>query len=246
MATPLNGSIIKGFEILSLFTEQLQQIDSALVAENLQMNNATAHRLLTTLEQVGALRSVRRGTFALGPKIERLGWLAEEANSIAAVVTPKLEALSGQLNESVMACRLSRHGPTCIAVANSRRAISVHVEVGTLLPLYRSAQGKLWLAQMSEAERSKRLSALAISDKDAVTHKQMDDELQRIQRQGFAVNLGENEPDIAAISMPLKNEDDQMELSISIFGMLSRFDPKFVDHARKHLEATIAHLQTEI
>ncbi len=246
MATPLNGSIVKGFEILSLFTEQRQQIDSALVAENLQMNNATAHRLLMTLEQVGALRSIRRGTFALGPKIGRLGWLAEEANSIAAVVTPKLEALSGHLNESVMACRLSRYGPTCIAVANSRRAISVHIKVGTLLPLNRSAQGKLWLAQMSEPERVKRLSALTISDREAVVPNQMDDELHLIQRQGYAVNLGENEPDIAAISMPLKNKEGQMELSISVFGMLSRFDPEFVHQAKQQLEATIQQLQDKI
>ena len=43
MATPLNGSIVNGFEILQLFSEHRPDIDTALVSKKLEMNNATAH-----------------------------------------------------------------------------------------------------------------------------------------------------------------------------------------------------------
>jgi len=57
---------------------------------------------------------------------------------------------SRALNESVMASNLARNGPTCVAVTNAKRAISVNITIGTALPFHTSARGKLWLAEMSK------------------------------------------------------------------------------------------------
>ena len=238
MPTPLNGSILKGFQILSLFSSERQEITTALVVNQLQINNATAHRLLLTLENAGALRSTQRGVFALGAEIERLGWVAEEANSTGSIIKPELEALSTRLQESVMASRLTRHGPTCIAVANSKRAISVNIKVGALLPLYTSAQGKLWLAEMSEHEKTKRIEALSTTGAAIPDQSDLNRELQKIRTQGFSLNLGDNEPDIAAVSAPLRDADGTMVLSISTFGMLSRFNEDFIKQAVGALRLT--------
>lgn len=246
MATPLNGSIVNGFEILQLFSEQRREIDTALIARKLGMNNATAHRLLMTLEHVGALRRIRRGVFVLGSELERLGGLAERHNPVARIIEPDLQALSARLNESVMACRFSRHGPICIAVASSDRTISVNVEVGTLLPLVRSAQGKLWLAYMSEQERKKCLAAAEVANSAPIDQTSLAQELETILDQGCAVNLGDNEPDIAAVSVPIFGDDDQISLTLSVFGMLSRFDQPFVDQARSELSLVAARISQQL
>ena len=243
MSTPLNGSILKGFEILSLFSEDRNEITTGTVVDNFEMNSGTAHRLLMTLEQAGALRSIKRGVFALGSEIERLGLLAEQGNAIASIVQPRLDVLCNKVRESVMACRLSRHGPTCIAVANSRQAISVNIKVGTLLPLHRTAQGKLWLADMAPEEREKRLAVMALADVETDDSNRLDEEFQQIKRQGYALNLGSNEPDIAAISMPARNTEGEMKLSVSVFGMLSRFDDDFVQQAKISLAETIRKIE---
>ena len=246
MATPLNGSIVNGFAILSLFGDHRSEIDPAFVSKRLGMNNATAHRNLATLEHTGALRRIRRGVFALGPELERLGRLADRHNPVAKIIEPDLQALSGKLNESVMACRLSRHGPTCIAVANSNRPISVNIEVGTLLPFQRSAQGKLWLAHMNAEERAKQLSSLEVSDATTTDLAELDGELLQIRKQGFAINLGDNEPDIAAISIPVYDGDEELALTISVFGMLSRFDESFIGKAKSELIATAGQIDPEL
>ena len=243
MSTPLNGSILKGFEILSLFSEDRREISTGTVVDNFQMNNGTAHRLLMTLEQAGAIRSIKRGVFALGSEIERLGLLAEQGNAMASIVQPKLDVLCNRVGESVMACRLSRHGPTCIAVTNSRQAISVNIKVGTLLPLHRTAQGKLWMAEMAPEERERRLAVMALAGTGADDPNGLDEELQQIRRQGYALNLGSNEPDIAAISMPARNMAGEMKLSVSVFGMLSRFDEDFVEEAKIRLAETVRKIE---
>ena len=119
MSTPLNHSVLKGFGILSLFSADRKEISAETVVARLGMSQATAHRFLMTLEHAGALRITRRGRFALGQKIEELGWLAGESGSLSIIVQPEIDLLSSTLNESVMACRLTRFGPTCVAVANS-------------------------------------------------------------------------------------------------------------------------------
>ena len=245
MATPLNNSVLKGFEILSLFSPSRREISSATVVERMGMNNATAHRFLMTLEHAGAVRSTKRGYYALGPKIEELGWIAEETDALAQVLQPEIDGLSRDLNESVMVCRLTRHGPTCVAVANSTRPISVNITVGTLLPLHSTAQGKLWLAEMSPAERSARLSAQKVvgSQTPNSIAEKLETELARIRDQGYALNLGDNEPDIAAVSVPIRDTAGKTVLTLSAFGMLSRFDARFLGKARDRLLATAGRIR---
>ena len=130
MATPLNGSIVHGFEILQLFSDARREVDTALVCKKLSMNNATAHRLLMTLEHVGALRRIRRGVFVRGSEMERLGGLAERHNPIAKIIEPDLQALGTRLNESVMACRFrsgSRLHRTGRLLQSRGRASSNHL-----------------------------------------------------------------------------------------------------------------------
>ena len=239
MPTPLNSSILKGFEILSLFSKGRPEISSAIVGEYLGLNSSTAHRFLKTLEAAGALRATKRGYFTLGPKIEELGLIAEETDALPLVIQKEIDLLSRDLNESVMVCRLTRYGPTCVAVSNSSRAITVNISIGTLLPLHSTAQGKLWLAEMSPSERSARLSAQKVVGPQAPAPdpERLQAELSRVRRQGYALNLGENEPDIAAVSVPIRNASGKTVLTLSTFGMLSRFGAEFLEKAKARLPA---------
>lgn len=224
MTTPLNGSILKGFAILRLFTPERTDISAAIVASELGMTNATAHRFLLTLEEAGALTSYQRGRFILGGGIAEMGRLAAMANPFAERIQPIIANLARDLNESVMACQLGRKGPTCIAVARSDRPISVNIKIGTVLPIAESAQGKLFLAELNEAERNVWLNGQAPPA-----------DLKNVRRDGFARNRGENEPDIGAVSVPVRNSAGQIVLTISVFGMLSRFNAEFVSVAIKSL-----------
>lgn len=240
MPTPLNGSVIKAFEVLSLFSSTQPEISSAIVSERLGLNNSTAHRFLMTLEAVGALRGTKRGYFALGPKLDELKKVVDDTNPLAQFVQPHIDDLSRQLGESVMVCRLARHGPTCVAVANSSHPISVNINVGTLLPMVATAQGKLWLSEMSPADRRARLSAQNVvgTSSPEIDDEQLDCALDEIKRNGYASNLGDNEPDIAAISVPVRDSTKRMVLSLSVFGMLSRFDDAFQTNALSRLTQT--------
>lgn len=217
MSTPLNASVLKCFEILDLISRSRPEITAAVVAEEMDLNVATAHRFLLTLESAGALRSHRRGAFSLGETIERLGRIADEINPLAGHIQPLISVLSRELGESVMACRMGRYGPVCIAAAAAAKPISVTIEVGTVLKSPFTAQGRLWLSELGPSAPAAWLRDLAELPSP--------EDLEGIRQAGFARNRGESENGIGAVCIPIRSHSaGKMVLSISVFGLLSQFD----------------------
>ncbi|SFR08765.1 transcriptional regulator, IclR family [Poseidonocella sedimentorum] len=235
MSTALNGSLIKALEILDLYGPGRPELTAKQVADSLGMSVATAHRFLLTLEHTGLLISTRRGLFELGQKLEDLGRLAFELSPLPRIARPEVQALSQTLNDSVMACRLGRRGPTCVVAANSRRAVRVSAEVGTVLPLATTAQGKLFLAYMSEADRAARLA----QEGEAAAHQT---DFAAIRAAGHATNFGENEPEIGAIAAPVLTPDNRAVLTVSVFGILSQIAGDRSDGIVTELRATAARI----
>lgn len=233
MSTPLNGSVLKAFTILRLITPERPEISAATVAAECGMNTATAHRFLLTLADCGALVSHRRGAFGLGEGIQELGRIAELTNPLGTRLQPLVTDLARDIGESVMVCRLGSNGPTCIAVAASDRPITVNISVGTVLPIATSAQGKLWLANMTPKEARDRLQGEAGPEAA---------ELEQVRAQGYARNRGENEPDIGACAVPIHGPGGDVALTLSTFGMLSRIDDALVAHALPLLKAAAARI----
>ncbi|MEC7764893.1 MAG: IclR family transcriptional regulator C-terminal domain-containing protein [Pseudomonadota bacterium] len=229
MATPLNATVLKAFDLLDLFGPDRREITADNAARDLDMTYATAHRFLVTLESSGILSATRRGVYGPGPRLARLGRMAEALSPLPAGLQSALDGLRRDLGESVMACRYTPRGPLCVAVSQAERPISVNIRTGTTLPMLPSAQGRLFLAYMSAAQRTAWAKSQGQSLDDIAG------ELDELRRVGCAVNLGDNEPDIAAVSVPVLGADGQVIVTLSVFGMLSRFDAATVDHAKAAL-----------
>ena len=167
--------------------------------------------------------------------------MAEALAPLPPQLVPTLTRLCRESGESVMACRYSPAGPVCVAVAASDQPISVSIRVGTTLPMLRTAQGKLWLSGMSEAER--RAWARRQGPEAEAALAALGPELAHIRTAGFARNQGANEPDIAALSVPVQ-QGGHMALTLSVFGMLSRFDEPLFTRAEQLLTQAAQTLST--
>ncbi|KUP92121.1 IclR family transcriptional regulator [Tritonibacter horizontis] len=237
MATPINHSVIKAFDTLDLFSAERPELSAEIVARELQISYATAHRFLVTLESAGVLSTVRRGIFAPGPRLSRLGQMADDLAPLPRALQATLDHLRQELNESVMACRYTPRGPICVAVSQAQRPISVNIRIGTTLPMLPTAQGKLFLADMAPRARQSWAVAQGI-DPEGVQALAL--QLDAVRAQGFARNRGDNEPDIAAVSVPVRR-DGRTVLTLSAFGTLGRLDDAFIQNATvKLMEAAAA------
>ncbi|WP_011582615.1 MULTISPECIES: IclR family transcriptional regulator [Chelativorans] len=232
MATPLNGTILKAFQILRLASFERPDISAQRVQSELGMNFATAHRFLVTLEEAGALISIRRGVYRLGPSVGKMGRLAESTTPHLEAIQPFLDALRARLNESVMLCRFSRAGPTCVAVALAERPITVAIRIGTTLNFLTSAQGRLWLASLEPWERDELLAG----ESHLVDRPGLEADLAAIRRDGVAQNYGDAEPDIAAVAAPIRNAQGDLLLTVAVFGPKTRFTSDFISMAAESVK----------
>ena len=104
----------------------------------------------------------------------------------------------------------------------------------------------LALHSLAEAERNKCLATMEVSNATPIDRSKLDQELKQILADGYAVNLGDNEPDIAAVSVPVFGHAGRVVLTLSVFGMLSRFDSSFVERARNELCAVAAQVSEHL
>jgi IclR family pca regulon transcriptional regulator len=242
MATSLNLSVLKAFDALDLLDETRPELTVEIVARELRLSNATAHRFLTTLEIAGVLSVVRRGAYAPGPRLSRLGHMAEKLAPLPPSLQPGLTRLRQDRGESVMACRFTPRGPLCVAVSLAQRPISVQIRTGTTLPMMCTAQGRLFLAGMAPRDRVQWATTQGETQQALAA---LEPVLADLRTQGHALNRGDNEPDIAAVSVPVR-AGGRTALTLSVFGTLSRFDADFVTRAEEALKAAAADLAVAI
>lgn len=221
MAVQYNNSVLRAFAILDLFSDSRTEIGAALVAQELGLNAVTAHRFLRTLERVGALVPVAKGSYRLGYALIDLADRVIHHAELGRALLPVLEGITRDMREASMATAFDADMVVCIARVVSGRALSVDIRVGTRLDAYCTAHGKLWLAELGEAALQRYLQVTPLSRRSPQTIVDPDRlraELAQVRRQGHAVNDGEREEGIRAIAVPVRTRGGRMVAGLSLFG----------------------------
>lgn len=238
MASQLNGSVMKAFAILSLFSERRTEITAAVVSRELGMNAITAHRFLKTLERTGALVATSKGVFRLGFLLVDLGDRAVESGGLAQTLQPVLDGITLEMREAAMATVFSADMAVCIAHTQPPRSLAVEVRVGTRLDAYCTAHGKLWLASLRPAELERYLDTVPLtrlSDHTITNRERLVAELETVREQGWAANENEREEGIRAIAVPVLTRTGRMVAGLSVFGPSFRMTDEVMDTALSRL-----------
>lgn len=238
MALQKNGSVVKAFEILKLFSEQRPEINAADVSAELGLNAITAHRFLRTLESVGALVAVRKGLYRLSYVFVDLGERVTVGDRLGQLLQPLLNRLTADMQEATMATVFQADMVVCIARAISNRQLSVDIRVGTQLEAYCTAHGKSWLAFMPERQKEHYLRVVErrkLTNNTIVDLTALETELAQIHKQRYAINDEEREDGIRAIAVPILLRSGRMVAGLSVFGPASRMPDAVMEKALQQL-----------
>ncbi|MEM9147856.1 MAG: IclR family transcriptional regulator [Pseudomonadota bacterium] len=166
---------------------------------------STILRLCGSLQQRGYLVREPDGRFRLGSGVLRLGALYREAYPAAERVRPLLARLVDETGETASFYVREGAARLCLYRANSPREIRHHLEEGARLPLDAGAAGRLLLA-FGDPEWT------AGSD---------------IRQAGHCISLGERDPEIAAVAVPVFDLDARLTGTLAVSGLLGHFDVAF-------------------
>jgi DNA-binding IclR family transcriptional regulator len=145
-------SIHRAFEVLRIIAEKdargMRLID---VAASAGLTVPTAHRILNTLEQEGAIVRVPEGKrYVIGPEITLLG-LSTPMRIFRAVVSPTLRTLCDEIGDAVFLSVPSRLDTVCADRKIGSYPIQVlSIEIGSRRPLGISANGAAILSRLPD------------------------------------------------------------------------------------------------
>ena len=177
------------------------------LASNLDLNKATAHRMLAALKfRDFAAQDMGTGHYILGGAAAQLGSTFYAKENLAALLHPVLLALSAQVSELVHLGTINGTNIIYLDKVEPDRAVRVFSAIGSSVPVISTAMGRALLSArgvtrdelatyMSAAPQGSRAAELSADD---VWH-----QIEFARAKGFAKEDQENEAGISCIAVPL-------------------------------------------
>jgi IclR family transcriptional regulator, KDG regulon repressor len=209
----------RGLRLLRLFSESPQGLTAKQVASLSRLPVSTVHRFLANLESASFLNCSGDGVYHLGIACFAIGQVALGQLDIRRVSLPYLQELNRQTRETIHLT--VRHGLSAVYVEklDSPEQLRIHSRIGAAVPLYCTAVGKVMLAYMSEDERERVLPQLGLTCLTPNTVgnlQELDSELYRVRKNGYACDLEEHELHIRCVAAPIWDHAGSVNASLSI------------------------------
>lgn len=180
------------------------------VADRSGVNKATILRLSVSLEKFGHITRDSEGLFHLGSSLWRLGSVFRQNLRMGPIIRPVLTNLVNITGESASFYVQRGNSGVCLYRVNSHRLARDHVEEGEIIPLHVGSSGQV-------------LDAFSICQGKQVA---------AIQKAGYYLSLGERDPDVAGLSVPVLGLDGELMGAVSLSGLRVRFTESVVEGYR--------------
>ena len=146
-------SLETGFRILDFLVKTGQPVALKDIALGTGLSPSNINFYLVSLLKIGAaIQDSRSGHYGLGPYAVRLGLAGLEQFDLFAVSRDRLVELANTVGHSVFLGVWGNHGPTIVYRADGVHSRSIfELRVGSVLPVLRSALGRLFLAHLPES-----------------------------------------------------------------------------------------------
>ncbi|GAB2873992.1 IclR family transcriptional regulator [Streptomyces mayteni] len=191
----MSASLERALDALRLIADRGEE-RLAVIASELGVSRATAHRLLATLQTRGFIEHLRDSrTYRIGPAVGELAALAD-STSLLTLAAPALLDLRTRTGETVNLAAVRRSVITWADYLPAVHAIRLTTEIGDVVPPHATAIGKAVLAELPEAEWPALLGGepyARLTSETRLTLEALRADVAAARRAGYAVDNGESE-----------------------------------------------------
>ncbi|MEA3339126.1 MAG: IclR family transcriptional regulator [Chloroflexota bacterium] len=227
-------SLGRGLQILEVFSEASPNLSLTEIASIVELDKSTVFRFVYTLENLGYLeRDPDTKRYRPGLNVLRLGFSALNSLEIAQVARSYLRALSAECGETTN--MTIRDGTEIVYVARNKtqQIISVDLQPGSRLPVYCTSMGKAQLIDLSRQELCDLLGEGLYPKMGPNTITTLDGlvaELDKVRRQGYAINDEELAAGLRSVAAPIRNRDGEVAAAVNISAPSARASREEIEH----------------
>jgi DNA-binding IclR family transcriptional regulator len=225
------GVISKVLRILEALQGSSAGLGLKAICDLTGIHKSTAHRFLKHLEREGYLVRTEAGAYFIGPRLSQMSTRGSQGATLQAVARPILWELWKSTQETVNLAVLDQGTVLYVEVIESPHEFRLSSRVGTRRSLHVTALGKALAAFLPAELRTSVLSTIKFqpaTPKTIMNLVQFRQELEKIRRQGYAVDDEEAVQGARCVSAPILNADREPIAAVSVSGPVTRVSPNQV------------------
>jgi IclR family pca regulon transcriptional regulator len=225
-------SLAKGLAVFQALTEAGQPLTLSEIAKALGVNNTTATRLCYTLGELEFLQRDGQRRYHLTPKVLTLGYSYISGLDWRKVANFYLERLFKEIQETVNLALPEGQEIVYILRIRKRKYLPFDIRIGTKLPVYCTAMGKVLMA-LGHPEKTKpilkQLTFKPLTSHTITNLKDFLKELAQVRLKGYALNDEELSIGNRAIAAPILDEKGFAVAAINLAVPTARYTRKEVE-----------------
>ncbi len=194
-------AVERALSLLDCFEQDSPALSLAELSQRSGLYKSTILRMIVSLSRFAYIERGADDLYRLGPSTWRLGSVFSHEFALADVLRPELVRLSTQCRETASFYVRAGERRVCLYRSEPVRSIRHSLAEGVMLPLGIGASGRI-LQAYSENQ----------------------DDTAQLRQQGYAVSLGERDPEVAAVAVPLWMASGEFVGALALSGLINRFD----------------------
>lgn len=218
------------FALLETVASKDQFFSLQSLAEETNIPKPTLHRMLQQLESAGLLeRSSDHRQYGTGVRLRKLAENLLLNDTFHGARHGVLRSLVNEVGESCNLTALSGSEVMYLDRVETAAPLRFYLHSGSRVPVHCSASGKLFLAGMTPAQRQRLLGHAtleAFTPKTLTHHDALEEEIQQIKRQGFALDNEEFLPGLLCVAVLVPSASGRSNLCIAVQAPIMRLTPE--------------------
>lgn len=219
----------KALKVLDLFGGEARELTVTEIQNLLSLNKTSTFRIIKNFEEFGYLeRDPDTLKYRLGIKVYYLGSLVKPYVILGKVAKPLLQELNRRSEETVHLAVLSKGESLYLEKMEGKKTIRVMTSRGVKLPAHCSGVGKVLLSGLDADEVEKIVAEKGLqkfTDNTITGLAALNRELERVRRQGYAVDNEEIEDGLMCAAAPVFS-NNRLIAAISLSVPKDRFVSK--------------------
>ena len=215
-------AVSHALDLLEQFHDDVDELGVTELSKRLKLHKNNVFRLLATLESRGYIEQNKATeNYRLGLKALELGQTFIKQMGLLRQAKPILESMVAQCNETCYVAIFKEGHVVYLDMVETDMTVRVVSRVGSRLPAYCTAAGKVYLAYMSEDEINEILPGDKFPAHTATTittRKALKEELEKVAKQGYAIDNEELDLGVHCVAAPIRDYTRRIVGSISISG----------------------------
>ena len=217
------------FALLEVMAAKDQRYSLQGLVEETGLPKPTLHRMLQQLEGAGLLQREGDGRhYGIGTRLRRLAENLLLNDSLHGARHTVLRQLVEEIGESCNLTALSGSEVVYLDRVETAAPLRFYLHSGSRVPVHCSASGKIFLSQMSAAQRRRLLSHAPLepyTQRTLTDPEALEKEVQRVRKDGYAIDHEEFLPGLLCIATLVPSGDDApSNLCIAVQAPAMRLD----------------------